>query len=404
MLRAAAWLTAVILMAAAPASAQQLTSRGFLDARGVWFPRDTPHDRQHIVVDVLGREEVFFKPASWVQFAAGLDFRANTGDQVADSWRPDLTDRGIKRPILSVRRLSATLTRGRATIDLGKQFIRWGKTDIVTPTDRFAPRDFLNVIDSEFFAVLGLRGVVELASNTIDAVWVPAFTPSRIPLLSRRWTVIPPDAPIPEIAERIFPKRSQAGIRWSHTGSVYEYSLSFFDGANHLPNVEPSDPFRIALGFPALRMYGGDAAVPARWFTLKGEAAYFTSSTPGADQYILYVLQLERQAGEWLVIGGYAGEVVTERRALATFAPDRGTTRSVLGRASYTIDANRSVAFEAAVRQNLDGVYAKAEYSQARGDHWRATVTGALLQGDPHDFIGQYRRNSHLILAVRYSF
>jgi hypothetical protein len=272
MLRAAAWLTVVILIGAGPASAQQLTSRGFFEARGFWFPRDTPHDRQNIVIDVLGREEVFFKPASWVQFAAGLDFRANTGDQVADSWRPDLTDRGIKRPILSVRRLSATLTRGRATVDLGKQFIRWGKTDIVTPTDRFAPRDFLNVIDSEFFAVLGVRGAVEFSSNTIDAVWVPAFTPSRIPLLSRRWTVIPPDAPIPDIAERILPKRSQAGIRWSHTGSAYEYSLSFFDGVNHLPNVEPSDPFRIALRFPALRMYGGDAAVPARWFTFKGEA------------------------------------------------------------------------------------------------------------------------------------
>jgi hypothetical protein len=103
------------------------------------------------------------------------------------------------------------------------------------------------------------------------------------------------------------------------------------------------------------------------------------------------------------VIGGYAGEVVTERRALATFAPDRGTTRSVLGRASYTIDANRSVAFEAAIRENLDGVYAKVEYSQARGDHWRATVTGAVLQGDLHDFIGQYRRNSHAIVSVRYS-
>ena len=55
-------------------------------------------------------------------------------------------------------------------------------------------------------------------------------------------------------------------------------------------------------------MYGGDAAVPAWWFTFKAEAAYFTSSTPGADQYLLYVLQLERQAGEWLVIGGYAAK------------------------------------------------------------------------------------------------
>ena len=28
-----------------------------------------------------------------------------------------------------------------------------------------------------------------------------------------------------------------------------------------------------------------------------------------------YVVQLERQTGEWVLVGGYAGEVVTERRS-----------------------------------------------------------------------------------------
>ena len=115
-------------------------------------------------------------------------------------------------------------------------------------------------------------------------------------------------------------------------------------------------------------------------------------------------MQLERQTGEWVLVGGYAGEAVTSRRAPSTFAPDRGTTRSLVGRASYTIDPNRSVALEGAVRQNGRGAYAKAEYSQARGQHWRATVTGTLIRGEPDDFLGQYRRNSHLVLSVRYSF
>jgi hypothetical protein len=89
---------------------------------------------------------------------------------------------------------------------------------------------------------------------------------------------------------------------------------------------------------------------------------------------------------------------------LLTFAPDRGLTRAIVGRASYTVDVNRSVAFEAAVRQNGDGEYLKVEYSQARGGHWRATLGGALIRGEPDDFIGQYNRNSHVTLALRYSF
>ena len=119
---------------------------------------------------------------------------------------------------------------------------------------------------------------------------------------------------------------------------------------------------------------------------------------------MLYVIQVERQTGEWVLVGGYAGEAVTDRRAALTFAPDRGLTKSVIGRASYTIDPNRSLAFETAVRQNLAGAYGKVEYSQAYGQHWRATFAGVVIGGDQDDFLGQYRRNSHLSLALRYSF
>ena len=86
------------------------------------------------------------------------------------------------------------------------------------------------------------------------------------------------------------------------------------------------------------------------------------------------------------------------------FAPDRGLTRAVVARASYTVDANRSVTLESAVRQNGHAGYVKGEYSQARGAHWRATVSGVALAGRSDDFLGQYRRNSHLTLSLRYSF
>lgn len=78
--------------------------------------------------------------------------------------------------------------------------------------------------------------------------------------------------------------------------------------------------------------------------------------------------------------------------------------RAVVARASYTIDANRSAALETAVRQDGRGLCAKGEYSQAQGPHWRATLSASLLRGEPDDFLGQYRLNSHLAAALRYSF
>lgn len=396
---------------AQPLSAQTFKQRGFVDVRAVVFPQRAANDDVRLVGDVLAREEAFVEPAPWMQFGVGLDFRANSYDQVEDEWRVDIRDRRVQRPRLSVRRLGATITRGRLTVDIGKQFIRWGKADIVTPTDRFAPRDFLTVVDNDFLAVSGARAVAQWQSQTVEVVWVPWFTPSRTPLLDQRWTVVPPsDVPLSVTdASGPLPGGAQAGVRLGHMGDRYEASVSYFHGFNHLPNIQSvpgTTPFDVVImrTYPTLRSYGVDAAVPTPWFTVKGEVMYATTSTPATDEYVLYVVQLERQTGEWLLLGGYAGEAITERRAQINFAPDRGLTRSLLARASYSVDANRSVALETAVRQTGKGAYVKGEFSQARGSHWRTTLAGVLVRGRPDDFLGQFRLNSHLSVAVRYSF
>jgi hypothetical protein len=411
-------LLALAICCSQPANAQTLTYRGFGEARTTGYPQDAPNDSRHLIADALLRAELFVRPMPGLAAAAGLDARANNDAQVVDSWRLEVADRGVRRPRLSMRRASVTVNRRALTLEVGKQFIRWGKADIVTPTDRFAPRDYLNVIDSDFIAVRAVRASIERGPTMVDAVWAPFFTPSRLPLFDRRWTVVPPGVTLvhaPNLREPAMPERAQAGVRWGYNAGRYEYSMSFYDGFNHLPAIDqglidiPSAPggpivVEVARRYPALRMYGGDAAVPTRWFTFKGEAAYFTSKTAATDEYVLYVAQIERQAGEWLLVGGYAGEVVTRKEAAIVFAPDRGTARTILGRASYTIDANRSAAVEGALREDGRGLYLKGEYSQARGVHWRVTTTGAIVRGASDDFLGQYRRNSHLALALRYSF
>jgi hypothetical protein len=243
-------------------------------------------------------------------------------------------------------------------------------------------------------------------------VWVPVFTPSRIPLIGKRWAAATPQtaAPLSVVESGVaFPERSQFGARWNVIGSGFELSVSYFDGFNHLPQfttqLSASTPL-IALRrtYAPLRMIGGDAAVPLRWFTVKAEAGGFSTSSQTSDDVILYVIQLERQSGELSLVGGYAGEVVTARRSQFEFAPDRGLTRAFLGRAAYTLGPTREVSIEAAVRQNGAGAWVKALYSHARGEHWRVTVGGAVIAGESTDFFGQYRRNSHGTLTARYSF
>lgn len=209
------------------------------------------------------------------------------------------------------------------------------------------------------------------------------------------------------------PERIQAawnGGRWRHIGSRFEAGLSYFDGFNHLPGIDvtPLDDsgtaFALTRVFPRIRTYGADMAIPTRWLTLKAEAAYFVSPHSAFAEYGLYVGEIERQIGEWLLTAGYAGEVVTSAGRPLAFDPERSLARSFIGRASYTVDPRRSITIEGVARQSGDGYYLKAEYSQALGDFWRVTLTQVMLSGDEDDFLGQFTRNSHLSGALRLSF
>ena len=94
-LRFAAAFAALILSCSSDMAAQSLTQRGFVEARGTLFPQDAPNDRQNLVGDLRAREEVFFKPAKWVQFAGGVDALVNTHD----AWAADARRREAVHPL-----------------------------------------------------------------------------------------------------------------------------------------------------------------------------------------------------------------------------------------------------------------------------------------------------------------
>jgi hypothetical protein len=404
-LLAGAWLFAAM------AAAQDFTQRGFLETRHTFYPQTAPNDSGQYVGEALFRWEATKRYFQNLRINVGFDARTDSHRQVSREWEVNFSDRGLQRPALSIRRASISYTRGNFTVEAGKQFIRWGKADILNPTDRFAPRDFLNVFDNEFLAVPAVRGSWDNGKTSVDLVWQLRFTPSRTPLLNQRWTVVPEQSrgvPITDLGLQV-PGGTQFGARVNHIGRGYEASVSFYDGNNHLPTIDGApilNPPSVGIHrvYPQLRFYGGDAAVPLKWFTIKAESGYYTSTDSRADNFLLYVIQLERQFGEWSLVGGYAGEVVTERRTDLNFAPDRGIAKAFLGRASYTIDVNRSVAIETAIRETGAGAIVRFEYSQALGQNWRVTVGGNLIRGKADDFLGQYRRNSNGLVAIRYSF
>jgi hypothetical protein len=113
---------------------------------------------------------------------------------------------------------------------------------------------------------------------------------------------------------------------------------------------------------------------------------------------------LERQVRQWIITGGYAGETVFDQRYPYYFDPERGLTKSFLAKAVYNVDAPSSLSIETATRQNGRGTWTSAEYSRQVATHWRLIGGIAVIAGNSNDFLGEYHRNSFVILRVRYSF
>ncbi len=405
------WLVVLVCAAGPIVHAQEFSQRGFIEIAGSIYPEIVPNDRAHAIGGGLVRYEPKWQPKSWFTLSASLEARVDSHRQVARALHVDWQDRSLESPALSVRQLSAVFTKANLTLTLGKQFIRWGEADFLNPTDRFAPKDLLNIVNQDILAVTAALVTCTRRDDTVDFVWQPWFTPGRIPLINQRWTFLPAAIDHFDVRDQgsVFPGRSSFGVRWSRAAAGYEYSLSYYDGFNYLPAFNErvdSTISRVTFSrmYPALRLYGGDLAVPVSPFTVKGEAAYYTSPTKHQDDYVLYLVQLERQMHELRVVFGYAGEVVIAHGDALQFPAERGFARAFIAHAHYTLDSNRTLTLDAFVRQNGRSSLIRPGYSQSFGEHWRATVGLAWLRGEENDFWGQYHSNSFATAELRYSF
>lgn len=392
-----------LLLALAQVNFEQ---RGFFDTTTFLFPQTTLNDRGRVVTEGLLRYETIVKLPPSFRFSASVDAQADTHRQTQRTFDFAADDRTRLRPAFSLRTANLTWTRGYLSITAGKQQIRWGKTDVLHPTDRFSPQDFVNVARADALAVTGARLTYGGNTHTFDLA-VTRFTPSRVPLFYQRWANVPEGVLLTEDPAR-FPARLQWGARWNANLPFAEFSFSYFEGFNHLPyfqaRITGATSGALQRAYSKQRMWGADFAKPLPWLTLKAEAAYFRTLDGSNDDYVIYVVEAERQWGEWTAVVGYAGERVTEKRLPFLFAPDRGLTRAAIGTLRYTVNPRSSLALEFAVRQNGDGAWVKGEYSRTLISHLRLTVGYTTIHGQQSDFLGQYQRNSHGFVGLRYSF
>jgi hypothetical protein len=404
------WAQAV-LAAACFAQGGAWSYRGFLDDSLVYYPSTTANDQVQLVNETLLRVEGKLQLAGGFGLSAGLDARTDSDSQVIRAWRFSWDDRTAQRPPFALRTMSLHYTHGAFRVEAGKQVLHWGQMDFSSPTDKLAPRDYINPASADTLGAFAVRAVADTGPRSLEVVYLPHFTPSRIPLLDRRWLILPSefDGYSYHSQSVRYPGGGQYGVRYHQIVSPYEFSVCYFEGFKTLPTfLYDKDPVNRNLNYqtiyPKMRMVGVDFAAPWRGLLWKAESAYIDAASPHVTSAWTYAIQAEKTADKWQWAVEFAGDKLTQAKRPNTLDLDRATRDAVSGHVAWTPNPRQTVSAEWFVHPNGQAFVTRILYSRNLYSTLRASGGLLWIGGSQSDPLARYNVNSYMTLQLRYSF
>jgi hypothetical protein len=425
------------LISPADTLAQQVWKYGgFMESTAQIYPhRPNPSDTHalasgHVQLWTQGR---FGDRLLW---RGSADFRLDTHGDVDEGRWFDLEQRSLRQPASSLRELYLDIKLDQMDLRLGQQEIRWGRADRFNPTDNVIPYDYLSILSEERLPVPALKADAYVGRARFEVVWVPWFTPTRLPLLNQRWfPQLPAVARVPfgptgEVAEVdllfrdgnvAFPARTfangQWGARWNQLVSWVEFSLSYFDGFDDIAffrprfavpsGVAPRPRIQVTLDreYHRVRVAGADFASELGSFGIRGELAYVDQMDPLNRDRLVFVVGVDRTWGDWFAILQYTDQIPAGNIPPGTpIFPDQGLRSTILTRFERTISPSQSFEVRGALSVRDGDFLVQLLYDIALTDAWRLKLGLTLFAGPRTSFLGQYRDSGHLNIQLRYTF
>jgi len=420
-------LGAMLLAVSLPASWDAVAADSGLDsgasvsvngsARAGWWSKSRSLDRE----SDIGTGALWAKAQLDLGAAGGANIDGWVGDQSRGNSISNRRNRHER-----IRELYWQKSAGDVDLRLGPQIIVWGRADAIKPTDNLTPRDFtlLTPEDSDQrFGTFATSATYHFGEYSVQAVWLPTFQTSVIPLRPISMVSYRYDSP---------PRRNQLAFKFDYAGHELDWSLSYFDGYDTIPDlalvgVGPSG-LTIGVSNHHLQVWGADASWSAGRYVLRGEVA---SMRPDAEEAGAFA---NKHPQTWLVIGGERGFGEHLNVNLQYFAqnvmgfssPDNladPIARQVAWQQAAT--ANQVAGFQQGFTLRLAWNWASdswhAETStifsinnsarlwrgrlvHAPDDHWRINFGFDRYSGPDHSLFGALKDNSTLFSELRYVF
>ncbi len=364
-----------------------------------------------------------------VDFRAMLDLDLDIG-----SVDPaELHDRTAELRVVPVElRVDAHL--GPVDVSAGKQYVFWGQTDWVNPTDLFTPWDYVNIsseLEDYRVAPWALRATAYVRATSFDLVWVPWPQPHILDLAP----TLPDDVLLgePDLPDRTVP-HSDIGLRFNTRFAGFDLSLMGFHGLDKMPGMTmdveidtstmppPPPVLTLTPTYGMISAVGGDLSWGAGPILLKGEAAYtWTEDRYGDDPEVrnpglaavLGVTVVPHTAVNFTVQGNLERrsryDPDDEEAALVELGmPDPEVDPRVTGGLveRLAIDIKGVVSIQAVASQNLPaGDHFEMAYVSWRAVDGLTLLGGVVLFGGPEDStFGRIEDYSRAFVEVKYSF
>jgi len=178
---------------------------------------------------------------------------------------------------------------------LGQQFIFWGTTDWINPTDNINPWDFVNIsaeIEDYRLPVAAAKADFYAGPLSLETVWVPRFQANKIPLAFPDSMAGLPVQQLPLQTPENRLSNSEFGLKMDFSLWNVDYALSYYTGFDKNPTLRVTfDParhlFMQSTTYNRYQVFGAAFVTTCNRWAVKGEGAYYlTEDTDGRDIFL----------------------------------------------------------------------------------------------------------------------
>ncbi len=265
-------------------------------------------------------------PDSWYELKFSPIIEYSPNDLLKINLEPDIRKNFNleERNNYNFRELWVEILEEKWSIKIGKQIIEWGRTDTIKPANVFNVKDLTDLINNIDTGIHAVEFSHYIGMHELELVWIPVFTPHRLPYNeNNRWFIFPRTKILNSgpvnlkyyIDENNLPEKninsSEYGIRFNYLGTGFDWAITGAKSFDRIPTYFQQEQgsydfqknealIHVLPNYKSIYLVGVDGAAAISQYGLRTDLAYvFTEDMKSAkdeidDPYLQMVFGMDR--------------------------------------------------------------------------------------------------------------